>query len=78
MSGAPDMKCSMMAPRIIGLSSGQSSPVFLVTVMKSEPKKTPLTPGTSKAAARAATARLVAVAQIERAALEHGAPGEEF
>src|ERR1700675_452161 len=42
-NGAPDMKCSMMAPRIIGLSCCHS-PEFLVTVMKSEPKNTPLTP----------------------------------
>src|SRR5665213_2663701 len=42
-SGAPDMKCSMMAPRMAGLSCGHS-PSALVTVMKSEPKNTPLMP----------------------------------
>src|SRR5262249_43653600 len=44
--GVPDMKCSMMAPRIAGLSCGHS-PVDLVTAMKSAPKKTPETPATS-------------------------------
>src|SRR5262249_52191525 len=37
------MKCSMMAPRIAGLSCCHS-PSLLVTVMKSEPKNTPLIP----------------------------------
>src|SRR5215475_2856132 len=41
--GAPDMKCSMMAPRIAGLSCCHS-PSPLVTAMKSEPKNTPDTP----------------------------------
>ena len=41
-SGAPDMKCSMIAPRISGLSCCHS-PSVLVTVMKSEPKNTPPT-----------------------------------
>src|ERR1043166_1044034 len=41
--GAPDMKCSMIAPRIAGLSCGHS-PSALVTVMKSEPRNTPPTP----------------------------------
>ena len=41
--GAPDMKCSMITPRMAGLSCGQSAP-DLVTVMKSEPRKTPPTP----------------------------------
>src|SRR5262245_2975147 len=41
--GAPDMKCSMMAPRIAGLSCCHS-PLALVTAMKSEPKNTPETP----------------------------------
>src|SRR6266508_653269 len=45
--GAPDMKCSMMAPRIVGLSCCHS-PAFLVTAMKSEPKKTPDTPAIPK------------------------------
>src|SRR5438270_1140536 len=44
--GAPDMKCSMITPRIAGLSCGQSEPDF-VTVMKSEPRNTPPTPGIS-------------------------------
>src|SRR5215470_8484264 len=41
--GAPDMKCSMMAPRIAGLSCCHS-PADLVTAMKSAPKNTPATP----------------------------------
>ena len=45
-SGAPEMKCSMITPRIIGFSSGQSL-ALLVTVMKSAPKKTPVTPAIS-------------------------------
>src|SRR5262245_29780557 len=42
-SGSPDMKCSMMAPRIAGLSWCHS-PSLLLTVMKSLPKNTPLMP----------------------------------
>src|SRR5262249_12537585 len=44
--GAPDMKCSMMTPRIAGLSCCHS-PVVLVTAMKSEPKNTPEIPAIS-------------------------------
>src|SRR5262249_45000583 len=44
--GAPDMKCSMMAPRIAGLSCCHS-PAVLVTATKSEPKNTPQIPGIS-------------------------------
>src|SRR5262245_33485284 len=44
--GAPDMKCSMMAPRIAGLSCCHS-PAVLVTATKSEPKNTPEIPGIS-------------------------------
>src|SRR3546814_10568657 len=43
-TGAPDVKCSMIAPRIAGLRTCQSRP-SLVTVMKSLPKNTPETPG---------------------------------
>src|SRR5215467_326532 len=43
--GAPDMKCSMMAPRIAGLICCHSASDF-VTVMKSLPRNTPATPGT--------------------------------
>src|SRR5437870_1158786 len=41
--GAPDMQCSIMAPRIAGLSCCHS-PALFVTAMKSEPKNTPDTP----------------------------------
>src|SRR5215471_14912215 len=44
--GAPDMKCSMMAPRIAGLSCCHS-PAVLVTATKSEPKNTPEIPAIS-------------------------------
>src|SRR5262252_1939470 len=43
--GAPDIKCSMMAPRIAGLMCCHSASDF-VTVMKSLPRNTPATPGT--------------------------------
>src|SRR6185436_14978525 len=46
MTGAPDMKCSMMAPRMAGLMCCHSSASFLVTDMKSEPRNTPVTPST--------------------------------
>src|ERR1044072_8643888 len=45
-TGAPDMKCSMMTPRIAGLRC-RHSPSAFVTVMKSEPRNTPLTFATS-------------------------------
>src|SRR4029453_2901656 len=44
--GARDMKCSMMTPRIAGLSCCHSLAV-LVTAMKSEPKNTPEIPAIS-------------------------------
>src|SRR5262245_48205491 len=44
--GAPDMKCSMMTPRMAGLSCCHS-PSVLVTAMKSEPKNTPEIPAIS-------------------------------
>src|SRR5215831_9105769 len=44
--GAPDMKCSIMTPRIAGLSCCHS-PAVLVTAMKSEPKNTPEIPAIS-------------------------------
>src|SRR6476660_4717667 len=46
MTGAPDMKCSMMAPRMAGLMCCHSSPSLLVTEMKSETRNTPVTPST--------------------------------
>ena len=72
------MKCSMMAPRIAGLSCGHS-PSALVTVMKSEPKNTPLTP--LMANSRSASgdfAASAALAQVERAGFEHGLAGQEL
>lgn len=42
--GAPDVKCSMMAANTSGLSMLQARSSLLVTVTKSEPKKTLVTP----------------------------------
>src|SRR5947209_4449431 len=42
--GSPDMKCSIIAPRIAGVRCCQSPPA-LVTATKSEPRNTPATPG---------------------------------
>ena len=44
MIGRPEVKCSMIAPRIAGLRSCHSCSAPLVTVTKSEPKNTPDTP----------------------------------
>ena len=78
-SGAPDMKCSMIAPRIIGLSCCHSAASSLVTAMKSEPKNTPLTPSIANSRSAsgdcAASSRL---AQVERAGVQHGPAGQEF
>ena len=42
--GAPDWKWSIIAPRILGLTCSQSVLSCLVTVTKSFPKNTPVTP----------------------------------
>src|SRR5690349_11403164 len=52
----------MMAPRIAGLSCCQS-PSVLVTVTKSEPKNTPVTPGTSNR--RAASGERLAESRLK-------------
>lgn len=57
MTGRLRVKCSMMAPKTIGLSACQS-PWLLVTVTKSEPSMTPDTPSMSRAALREATSGL--------------------
>lgn len=44
MGCTPEVKCSMMAAKISGLSTLQTYCSLLVTVTKSEPKKTPVTP----------------------------------
>ena len=44
VAATPDVKCSMMAAKISGLSAFQGRSSLLVTVTKSEPKKTPVTP----------------------------------
>ena len=77
-SGAPDMKCSMMAPRIAGLSCCHS-PSALVTVMKSQPKNTPVTPGISNR--RSASGDCAAprpVGNVERAVASTARPGRNF
>jgi hypothetical protein len=47
-SAVPAVKCSMMAANISGFSRDQAYWSDFVTVMKSEPKKTPVTPSTWK------------------------------
>ena len=77
-SGAPDIKCSMMAPRTAGFICCQS-PSVLVTAMKSDPKNTP--PTLSISNSRACERRLrggFPVGHVERAAFEHGAAGKKF
>ena len=47
ITGLPERKCSMIAPSTAGLMWAQSTS-SLVTEMKSEPRNTPVTPGSSK------------------------------
>ena len=58
------MKCSMIAPRIIG-SSSRHSPALLVTVIESEPKNTPLIPAMPNSIGQQRLPRLFGVAQDE-------------
>src|SRR5436190_1386143 len=64
-SGAPDMKCSMMAPRIAGLSCCHS-PLSLVTEMKSDPKNTPLTPPISNSRSASGDCAAAALSRMSR------------
>src|SRR6056297_1795738 len=48
MAGWPDWKCSMIAPRMPGLIWSHSAVSALVTVTKSVPKNTAVTPSTAK------------------------------
>ena len=72
------MKCSMMAPRMLGLRCAQS-PSDLVTDTKSEPKKTPDTPSIeNRAWASAGLAGRLRVADVERACSITVLPGRNF
>src|SRR5215212_4266166 len=76
--GAPDMKCSMITPRIAGLSCGHSA-ADLVTVMKSEPRNTPLTPWMSNS--RSASGDWAASALSRISSVPEGStvrPGRNF
>src|SRR5580704_3620666 len=63
--GAPDMKCSMMAPSSTGLSCCQS-PSVLVTEMKSVPKKTPPMPSTSNSRVASGDCPACALSRMSR------------
>src|ERR1700730_7560024 len=72
------MKCSIMAPRIAG-SSCCHSVSDLVTVMKSEPKNTPVTPAISNS--RSASGDLAATSRFGRSSVPSGStvrPGRNF
>src|SRR5216684_476812 len=76
--GAPDMKCSMMAPRIAGLICCHSASDF-VTVMKSLPRNTPATPGTPNSrSARGDFAASAALGMSRTPSGNTGRPGRNF
>src|SRR4029077_19699349 len=78
-SGAPDMKCSMIPPRIMGLRCCHSAGSSLVTAMKSEPKNTPLTPSTANS--RSASGDWAASSRLRRSSVpvySTGRPGRGF
>src|SRR5258708_6492496 len=76
--GAPDMKCSMMAPRIAGLICCHSVSDF-VTVMKSLPRNTPATPGTPNSrSARGDFAASAALGMSRTPSGNTGRPGRNF
>ena len=68
----------MMAPRMAGFRCCHS-PSPLVTLMKSVPKNTPLTPSISNSRAASGEALLVVgIEEFERAVVEHGPARNEF
>ena len=73
------MKCSMIAPRMAGLSCCHS-PSALVTVMKSEPKNTPVDARRCRTAARPAATCGVFLASEYRACRsgKTARPGRNF
>src|SRR5258708_2671211 len=76
--GAPDIKCSMMAPRIAGLICCHSVSDF-VTVMKSLPRNTPATPGTpNNRSARGDFAASAALGMSRTPSANTGRPGRNF
>src|SRR5260370_31926152 len=77
-TGAPDIKCSMMAPRIAGLICCHSVSDF-VTVMKSLPRNTPATPGTpNNRSARGDFAASAALGMSRTPSANTGRPGRNF
>ena len=78
MTGSFCVKCSMIAPRIMGLSCGQSPPDF-VTVMKSPPEHHADTPSISNS--RCASGDFAADARVGKSATPSprtAAPGKNF
>ena len=79
ITGWPDWKCSMIAPRMPGLMCAQSASSALVTVTKSGPKNTPATPPAAKmrrASGEAAAA--VRGGEVGGAGRQHRLAGQEL